>query len=428
MSELFTVFRNSIRDQGTRKKILIVLLLFLVFRFFAHIPVLGVNVVQLKSLFAQNQFLGLLDIFSGGTLSNFSVLAVGLNPYIYASIVLQLLTIVYPKFEALSKEGEYGRQKINQYTRYITIPLGIMQAFGMYVLLRNQNIISDLSPIGLASFILTMTAGTMLVMWIGELISEQGIGNGISLLIFAGIVGRLPVVALQTVSTINTQDIVNMGIFVVMTVAVVAAIVTVSEAVRKVPIYYAKRVRGAKTFGGQSTHLPLKLNQAGVIPIIFAVSVVLIPSLLANFLLTVKNPFLAGIGQFFASNFSPESILYNAVYFILVVGFTYFYTAVIFNPEKISEEIQKYGGFIPGIRPGKQTAHYLNFIITRITLAGALFLGLIAILPSIIPLLTGTQTLLVQGTSILIVVAVVIETVKILETHMVTRSYERYTN
>jgi len=428
MSELFTVFRNSIRDQGTRKKILIVLLLFLVFRFFAHIPVLGVNVVQLKSLFAQNQFLGLLDIFSGGTLSNFSVLAVGLNPYIYASIVIQMLTIVYPKFEALSKEGEYGRQKITQYTRYITIPLGIMQAFGMYILLRNQNIISDLSPLGLASFILTMTAGTMLVMWIGELISEQGIGNGISLLIFAGIVGRLPVVALQTVSTISTQDILNMGIFVTMTVAVVAAIVAVSETVRKVPIYYAKRVRGTKTFGGQSTHLPIKLNQAGVIPIIFAVSVVLIPSLLANFLLTVKNPFLAGIGQFFASNFSPESILYNAVYFILVVGFTYFYTAIIFNPEKISEEIQKYGGFIPGIRPGKQTAQYLNFIITRITLAGALFLGLIAILPSIIPLLTGTKTLLVQGTSILIVVAVVIETVKILETHMVTRSYERYTN
>jgi len=428
MSELFTVFRNSIRDQGTRKKILIVLLLFLVFRFFAHIPVLGVNVVQLKSLFAQNQFLGLLDIFSGGTLSNFSVLAVGLNPYIYASIVLQLLTIVYPKFEALSKEGEYGRQKINQYTRYITIPLGIMQAFGMYALLRNQNIISDLSPLGLVSFILTMTAGTMLVMWIGELISEQGIGNGISLLIFAGIVGRLPVVALQTVSTINTQDILNMGIFVVITVAVVAAIVAVSETVRKIPIYYAKRVRGAKTFGGQSTHLPIKLNQAGVIPIIFAVSVVLIPSLLANFLLTVKNPFLAGMGQFFASNFSPESVLYNAVYFILVVGFTYFYTAIIFNPEKISEEIQKYGGFIPGIRPGKQTAHYLNFIITRITLAGALFLGLIAILPSIIPLLTGTQTFLVQGTSMLIVVVVIIETVKILETHMVTRSYERYTN
>jgi len=428
MKKFFTVFKNSVKDKSTRKKILIVLLLFLIFRFFAHIPVSGVNVNQLKSLFSENQFLGLLDIFSGGTLSNFSVLAIGLNPYIYASIVLQLLTVVYPRLEALSKEGDYGRQKINQYTRYITIPLSIIQAFGMYALLRNQHIITNLDPIGIASFVLTMTAGTMFVMWIGELISEQGIGNGISLLIFAGIVGRLPVVAIQTLSTVTQQDIINLGIFTVMGVVVVAAIIFVSEAVRKVPIYYAKRVRGSRTYGGQSTHLPLKLNQAGVIPIIFAVSIVLLPSLVANYLTTVKNPFFAGIGSFFSANFSPTSILYNAVYFVLVVGFTYFYTAVIFNPDKISEEIQKYGGFIPGIRPGKSTAAFLNYIITRITLAGAVFLGMVAVLPSIIPMLTGTNTLLIGGTSILIVVSVLIETVKILETHMVTKSYERYTN
>ncbi|PIR79308.1 MAG: preprotein translocase subunit SecY [Candidatus Levybacteria bacterium CG10_big_fil_rev_8_21_14_0_10_36_30] len=428
MKKFFTVFKNSVKDKSTRKKILIVLLLFLIFRFFAHIPVSGVNVNQLKSLFSENQFLGLLDIFSGGTLSNFSVLAIGLNPYIYASIVLQLLTVVYPRLEALSKEGDYGRQKINQYTRYITIPLSIIQAFGMYALLRNQHIITNLDPIGIASFVLTMTAGTMFVMWIGELISEQGIGNGISLLIFAGIVGRLPVVAIQTLSTVTQQDIINLGIFTVMGVVVVAAIIFVSEAVRKVPIYYAKRVRGSRTYGGQSTHLPLKLNQAGVIPIIFAVSIVLLPSLVANYLTTVKNPFFAGIGSFFSANFSPTSILYNAVYFVLVVGFTYFYTAVIFNPDKISEEIQKYGGFIPGIRPGKSTAAFLNYIITRITLAGAVFLGMVAVLPSIIPMFTGTNTLLIGGTSILIVVSVLIETVKILETHMVTKSYERYTN
>jgi len=338
------------------------------------------------------------------------------------------LTVVYPRLEALSKEGDYGRQKINQYTRYITIPLSIIQAFGMYALLRNQHIITNLDPIGIASFVLTMTAGTMFVMWIGELISEQGIGNGISLLIFAGIVGRLPVVAIQTLSTVTQQDIINLGIFTVMGVVVVAAIIFVSEAVRKVPIYYAKRVRGSRTYGGQSTHLPLKLNQAGVIPIIFAVSIVLLPSLVANYLTTVKNPFFAGIGSFFSANFSPTSILYNAVYFVLVVGFTYFYTAVIFNPDKISEEIQKYGGFIPGIRPGKSTAAFFNYIITRITLAGAVFLGMVAVLPSIIPMFTGTNTLLIGGTSILIVVSVLIETVKILETHMVTKSYERYTN
>lgn len=428
MKNFFTVFKNSVKDKSTRKKILIVLLLFLIFRFFAHIPVAGVNVNQLKSLFSDNQFLGLLDIFSGGTLSNFSVLAIGLNPYIYASIVLQLLTVVYPRLEALSKEGDYGRQKINQYTRYITIPLAIIQAFGMYALLRNQHIITNLDPIGIASFVLTMTAGTMFVMWLGELISEQGIGNGISLLIFAGIVGRLPIVAIQTLSTVTQQDVINLGIFAVMAVVVVAAIIFVSEAVRKVPIYYAKRVRGSRTYGGQSTHLPLKLNQAGVIPIIFAVSIVLLPSLVANFLTTVKNPFFAGIGNFFSANFSPTSILYNSVYFVLVVGFTYFYTAVIFNPDKISEEIQKYGGFIPGIRPGKSTAAFLNYIITRITLAGAVFLGMVAVLPSIIPMLTGTKTLLIGGTSILIVVSVLVETVKILETHMVTKSYERYTN
>lgn len=427
MNVFLSVFRNSIKDKDTRKKILIVLLLFLVFRFFAHIPVSGVNLAQLKALFAQNQFLGLLDIFSGGTLSNFSILAIGLNPYIYASIVLQLLTVVYPKLEALQKEGEYGRQKINQYTRYITIPLAIIQAFGMYALLRNQQIIANLNPIELASFVATMTAGTLFVMWIGELISEQGIGNGISLLIFAGIVGRIPLTILQTFSTATQQDFLNIGILTALAVGVVAAIVFVNEAVRKVPIYYAKRVRGSKVYGGQSTHLPLKLNQAGVIPIIFAVSIVLLPSMIANYLTTLKNPALANVGAFLATNFSPESIAYNVVYFILVVGFTYFYTAVVFNPQKISEEVQKYGGFVPGIRPGKSTASYLNFIITRITLVGAFFLGTVAVLPSLFKGFTGASTLLIGGTSILIVVSVIIETVKILEVQIVTKSYDRFT-
>ena len=426
MNTFLQVLRNSVRDRDTRKKILIVLALFFVFRFFAHIPVSGVNIAQLRSLFSQNQLLGLLDIFSGGTLSNFSILAVGLNPYIYSSIVLQLLTVVYPKLEELQKEGEYGRQKINQYTRYITIPIAILQSIGMYVLLRNQHIIANLNPIEMASFIATMVAGTMFVMWIGELISEQGIGNGISLLIFAGIVGRIPVLISQTFTTVSSQDILNIGLLLAVGVAVIGAIVLVTEAVRKVPIYYAKRVRGSKMYGGQSTHLPLRLNQAGVIPIIFAVSIVLMPSLVANFLTTVKNPFFASIGTFLAANFSPTGIAYNVVYFILVVGFTYFYTAVVFNPQKISEEIQKYGGFIPGIRPGKQTASYLNFITTRITLAGALFLGIIAVMPSVLRAFTGINNLLVGGTSILIVVSVVIETVKILEAQVVTRSYERF--
>lgn len=428
MNSFFHVFQNAFTDRDLRKKILIVLFLLLIFRLLAHIPVAGVNAGQLKALFSQNQFLGLLDIFSGGTLSNFSILALGLNPYIYASIVLQLLTVVYPKLEALSKEGEYGRQKINQYTRYITIPLSVVQGIGMYFLLRSQNIITNLSPFDMVAFLFTMTAGTMLIMWIGELITEQGLGNGISLLIFAGIVGRLPVIFGQTVSTISSQDVINLLIFAAMGIIVIAAIVLVSEAIRKIPIYYAKRVKGSKMYGGQSTHLPLRLNQAGVIPIIFAVSIVLLPNLLANYFSASKSDLLRGIGQFFTVYFNPNGLWYNALYFILVVGFTYFYTAIIFDPKKISEDIQKYGGFIPGIRPGTATSKFLNYIITRITLAGAVFLGIIAILPSIVRQFTGLQTVLVGGTSILIVVAVVIETVKILEVQQVSRNYDRFAN
>lgn len=426
MNDVFNVFKNSIKDPDTRRKIIIVLAIFFIFRFFAHIPVAGVNIAQLKSLFSQNQLLGLLDIFSGGTLSNFSILAIGLGPYIYASIVLQLLTIVYPKLEELQKEGEFGRQKINQYTRYLTIPLSIVQALGMYALLRNQQIIANLNPFEVISFVMTMTAGTMFLMWLGELISEQGIGNGISLLIFAGIVGRIPVVVAQMFTTASEQDILNLLIFTALGIVVIGSIVFVNEAVRRVPIYYAKRVRGSKMYGGQSTHLPLKINQAGVIPIIFAVSIVLLPSLVANYLVASSNKSFSSLGTFLASNFDPNGILYNVFYFMLVVGFTYFYTAVIFNPQKVSEEIQKHGGFVPGIRPGRPTASFLNYITTRITLPGAIFLGLVAILPSIVRAMTGVTAILVGGTSILIVVSVVIESVKILEVQIVQRSYEKF--
>lgn len=428
MKQALDIFRNAIADRDTRLKIIIVLAIFLVFRFFAHIPVAGVNLSQIKALFEQNQLLGLLDIFSGGTLSNFSILAIGLGPYIYASIVLQLLTIVYPKLEELQKEGEYGRAKINQYTRLLTLPLAIVQSLGMYAVLRNQQIITSLNVFEIVSFVATMTAGTVFVMWLGELISEQRIGNGISLLIFAGIVGRIPVVIFQTLSTINPQDVLNLVIFSALGVVVIAGIVLINEAVRRVPIYYAKRVRGGQTSGGQSTHLPLKLNQSGVIPIIFAVSIVLLPSLVANYLVSSPNKAFAQFGTFLATNFNPDGIPYNLVYFLLVMGFTYFYTAVIFNPEKVSGEIQKHGGFVPGIRPGKPTASFLNYITTRITLPGAVFLGLIAILPSIVKGLTGMSTLLVGGTSVLIVVSVVIETVKILQTSVVQRNYERFTS
>lgn len=426
MERILSVFRNSIKSPDVRKKLLFTGFIFLVARIFAHIPVAGVNIAQLQSLFAQNQFLALLDVFSGGTLANFSVMALGLNPYINASIILQLLTMIFPKLEELSKEGESGRQKINQYTRILTVPLAALQAVGMYALLRNQGIISVLNPLDLAAFILTMVAGTMLMVWMGELITERGVGNGISLLIFAGIVSRLPVVLTQTVTTINAQNFFNIFIAAAMGIAVIASIVVINEATRQITVYYAKRVRGNKMYGGQSTHLPLRLNQAGVIPIIFAVSLVLLPSLISNYLVVSKNLMLHNIGSTITIWFSPNGFFYNALYFILVVGFTYFYTAVVFNPKKIAEEIQKYGGFIPGIRPGAPTANYLNYILTRITLAGAIFLGIIAIFPSIARLFTNMQNLALGGTGILIVVSVILETIKSIEAQLVMRNYEGY--
>lgn len=426
MEKILAIFKNSIKSPDVRKKILFTGFIFLISRVFAHIPVPGVNLVQLQSLFSQNQFLALLDVFSGGTLANFSVMALGLNPYINASIILQLLTMVFPKLEELQKEGEAGRQKINQYTRMLTVPLAILQAIGMYALLRNQSIITNLNPLNLISLIVTMTAGTMLLVWMGELITERGIGNGISLLIFAGIISRIPVLFTQTATTVNAQNFFNIAIFAVMAILVVASIIVINEATRQITVYYAKQVRGNKMYGGQSTHLPLRLNQAGVIPIIFAVSLVLLPSLIANYLSVSKNLVLHNIGSAITVWLNPSGFLYNAIYFILVVGFTYFYTAVVFNPKKISEEIQKYGGFIPGIRPGTPTANYLNYILTRITLAGALFLGAIAILPSIAKLFTNVPNLILGGTGILIVVSVVLETIKAIEAQLVMRNYEGY--
>ncbi len=428
MKNILSIFRNSFKTPEVRKKILFTVAIFIVFRIFAHIPVPGVDISQLKALFASNQFLGLLDIFSGGTLANFSVMALGLNPYINASIILQLLTMVFPKLEELSKEGEEGRQKINQYTRFLTVPLAVFQAIGMYALLRNQGIISLLSPVNLVIFILTMTAGTVLLMWLGELVTEKGVGNGISLLIFAGIVGRLPTVAGQTLSTLNAENLTNIITFSIMGAIVVASIVLINEATRQITVYYAKRVRGNKIYGGQSTHLPLRLNQAGVIPIIFAVSLILLPSLIANYFTASTNEFLRSLSFSVASAFNPGGFLYNFLYFLLVVGFTFFYTAVVFNPKKISEEIQKHGGFIPGIRPGTPTASYLNYILTRITLAGAIFLGIIAILPTAMRIFSSAQNLILGGTSILIVVSVVLETIKAIEAQIVMRSYEAFTN
>ena len=426
MNQVFSTLAKTWNSPDLKKKIIFTALMIVLFRLTAHIPVAGIDTSSLKTLFAQSQLLGLLDIFSGGTLANFSIMALGLNPYINASIILQLLTMVFPKLEELSKEGEFGREKINQYTRFLTVPLSALQSFGMYALLRNSRIIDTLDPLHLLGLVITMTAGSILVMWIGELISERGIGNGISLLIFAGIVGRLPVVLGQTFVSLETTNIANIAIFLILAIIVVAGVIFINEASRQITIQYAKRIRGGKLYGGQSTHLPLRINQAGVIPIIFAVSLVLLPSLLGQFLSRVPNPVLANLSSGLSSFFTPNSLTYNITYFILVIGFTYFYTAVVFNPQKIADEIKKHGGFIPGIRPGTPTAQYLNHIITRITLAGAVFLGIIAILPSIAQGVSNTPALTIGGTGILIVVSVILETTKNLESQLVMRSYDVY--
>ena len=426
MKEIKEKINLLLHDPELLRKTLFTLFIFFAFRVFAFLPVPTIDLAKLKELFSQNQFLSLLDIFSGGTLVNFSVMALGLNPYINASIIIQLLTVLFPSLEALTKEGEYGKHKINQYTRLLTVPITVLQAVGIYVLLKNQRVIDVLSPIEFLSFILTLMAGTFILMWFGELISEYGLGNGISLLIFAGIVGRLPVVLGRTISIFNQEMIFNIIIFAALSILVIGSIVFINEAVRKIPVYYAKRIRGNKMYQAASNYLPLKLNQAGVIPIIFAVSFVLFPQLIGNFLVYVPNKILSQVASFLVTAFNPNGFVYNFFYFILVIGFTYFYTVVIFNPKKIADEIQKNGGFIPGIRPGTATKEYLEKIVYKITSIGAIFLGLIAVLPSIVSQVTGITGLVIGGTGILIVVSVILETFKLIEAQLISRNYDRF--
>jgi len=426
MTKIIAVFKRAWKIADLRKRLLFTAVILVVFRLAAHIPVPGVDNQALKQLFNRSQFLGMLDIFSGGTLANFSIMALGVAPYINASIIFQLLTMVIPKLEELSHEGEYGREKINQYTRLTTIPLAAVQSLGTFFLLRSQQIIQSASGLQTAGMVVTMVAGTMLLMWLGELVTENGIGNGISMVIFAGIVSRFPVSVGQTLAILDPGGLFNLLVFVVMGVTVIAAVVFVNEASRKIKIQYARRVRGQRTYGGQTTYLPLRINQAGVIPIIFAVSLVLLPSMVANFLSGLPQAGISQLAQKVAVAFQPGSLFYNLIYFLLVIGFTYFYTAVVFDPKKIADEIKKHGGFIPGIRPGSPTVAHLNQVITRLTLVGALFLGLIAILPALAQGATGLSTMTVGGTSILIVVSVILETTKQTEAMMVMRNYDGF--
>jgi preprotein translocase subunit SecY len=424
---MLRTLRDIWKTADLRKRILFTIGVVFVFRLAAHVPIPGVDSSALRNLFSGNQLLQLLDLFTGGTLFNFSIIALGLNPYINASIIMQLLGIVIPKLEELQKEGEYGRAKINQYTRYLTVPLSLIQSYAVITFLQRSGngVLSQLGVFQVIAIMLTMTAGTIFLMWLGELITEQGLGNGISMLIFVGIVGRLPVAALNAKNLITADNILTFLGILLVGLLIIMGVVVGTEGVRKVTVQYARRVRGNRLYGGQTTHLPIRINQAGVIPIIFAVSLVLIPGVLGTLFSNSSN---AGLKHFatILTGFSQNLPLYSVVYFILVIVFTYFYTSVIFNPTKVADEIKKYGGFVPGIRPGKATADYLSFIINRITLVGAIFLGIIAVTPFITEYITKINVIAFGGTGLLIVVSVILETSKQLESQLVMRSYEGF--
>ena len=410
-------------DAGLRNRLLFVIGALAVFRVLSSIPIPGVNAAQLQLFLQGNQFFGLLNLFSGGGLSSLSIMMLGVGPYITASIVMQLLTMMIPSLKAMyQEEGEIGRKKFSQYSRMLTLPIAVIQGFSLLILLERQGIMPDLTPLGFAINLTVVTAGSVLLMWIGELISEYGLGNGVSIVIFAGIVARLPSDMAQILFTFDAAQIpIYLG-FIAAALLTTAAVVAVTEAERPVPVTYAKRVRGMKFFGGASTYLPLRLNQAGVIPIIFALSFLLLPQMFATFFSGSSIGVLAAVSGAILSVLNNLAI-YGVLYFFLVFLFTYFYTAVTFDPHQIAENLQKNGAFIPGVRPGGSTMEYLGKVITRITFVGALFLGLIAVLPIGMQSLTGIQTLALGGTALLIVVSVILDLTRRIDAQLSIREY-----
>jgi len=428
----FKKFFQIFKIPDLRKKLLFVLGVFVVFRIMSNIPIPGINLLRLKELFAGNQMFGLLNVFTGGALSKLSIVMLGLGPYITSVIILQLLTMVIPQLEKLQKEeGEAGRQKINNWGRFLTVPLAALQAFGMLTLFqRGANpVIGQLSPQMMATSIVTVVAGSVFLMWLGELITEKGIGNGISLLIFAGIIAGAPMSIYQSYMDLegNPARLSSYIFFFAVSLVIIAGVVMINEGRRNIPVSYAKRVKGRKMYGGVSTYIPLNVNPAGVLPIIFALSLMMFPNMIANFLSGVGSGTLASLAQS-VSNFFENPWAYGTIYFAMVFAFTYFYTAVTFDPEAISSNLQKMGGFVPGIRPGRPTAEFIKYILNRVLFFGALFLGTIAILPSLMQGVTGVTSFqfLIGGTALLIVVSVVLETMKQIKAQLKMREYETF--
>jgi preprotein translocase subunit SecY len=431
---VFEALVNAFRAPDIRRRIFFVLALLVVFRFLAAVPVPGINREALSTFLEQNQFLQLLNLFSGGGLSNFAIVAMGVNPYINASIIMQLMTGTVPRLQQLSREGEYGRNRINQYTRYLTVPMAFIQSYGYLAILSSPQATGGtpvISNFDLASFetitqMFTLVAGTVLVMWLGELITERGIGNGISFIIFAGIVSQLPG---AVAAFLESPDITAGVAFALVALLAVAVIVYIQEGQRRIPIQYASRVRGRRMYQGGATFLPLRVNQAGVIPIIFAISILLFPTQLAAYFSASQVDLVAQISNGIIAFLNPRGIPYIVGYFLLTVAFTYFYTAFTFKPDETADQLRKNGGFIPGIRPGNPTRDYLARVVFRISIAGALFLGCVAVLPVIISAIFSGSiigSLGLGGTALLIVVSVVVETMKQLEAQLMMRNYEGF--
>ena len=421
---------RAFRLPDLRRKIIFTFVLLAVYRLANHVPIPSVDVARLRELFASNALLGMLDLFSGGSLTTFSIAALGVYPYITASIVMQIIAPLIPSLQEMQKEGEAGRTRVAQYTRILAVPLAMLQGYAQATLLANQGIITNFGLFSRATFlptlslILSLTAGTMFLVWLGELITEKGIGNGISLIIFAGIVARLPTAVGQLfVAGTNWLGVAFMA---VAGAVIVLGIVYMNEGQRRIQVHYAKRIRGNRVYGGTTTYIPLRVNSAGMIPLIFAMSIMLIPGTVASYFQYAQTPWIANTANFISSVFRSTSWTYWTMYFLLVVAFTYFYTAVIFQQQNLPETLQKQGGFIQGIRAGRPTADYLNRVLNRITLLGALGLGVIAILPYVVQLTTGVQALTLSSTGILIVVGVILDTMKQLEAQLMMRHYEGF--
>jgi preprotein translocase subunit SecY len=426
MQNFFKKMSLIVKDPSLRNRIIFVVVMLVIFRLLSVIPVPGIDPLKLQQFFASpaGDIFGLFNIFSGGGLSNLSIVMLGVGPYITASIVMQLLTMIFPKLkEMYQQEGEAGRAKFTQYSRLLTVPLALVQGGGFLLLLQKSGVITHLGSLEMITNLVVIIAGSMLLMWMGELMTEFGIGNGTSLIIFAGIVSSVPQSLAQLLVTFNPSQIPLYIAFIVVALLVILGVVIVTEAERPIPVTYAKRVRGNKVYGGVSTYLPLRVNQAGVIPIIFALSILLFPQMIFQYLVTaVPTGFINTIASGILSLLN-NGWFYSIFYFILVFLFTYFYTAVTFDPHSISENLQKNGAFIPGVRPGISTAEYVGKVLTRITLVGACFLGLIAVLPLAMKAVTGIQALAIGGTALLIVVSVVLDLMKKIEAQVSMREY-----